>query len=140
MQTTQKFGKLLDKLFSKRFFRYCVCGGISAMTDIIIFFLLNELFNTYYLFALIISFTIAVTINYALQRRITFKNSYSKKHKQFTVFLILQIIGLIISGTIIVAQVELLNVWPTLARFITIWIVLIYNYKSNKLITFKHMR
>jgi putative flippase GtrA len=140
MQSIQKIREIKDHLFSIRFFRYCFCGGISAIIDTSIFFVLNELFNIYYLFALFVSFTVAVTVNYSLQRKITFKNTYSKKHKQFTVFVLLQLIGLLISGVIIAAMVEIFSVWPTLARFITIWIVLAYTYTSNKVITFNKMK
>ncbi len=129
--------KLINKLFEKQFFRYCFGGGVSAIIDLAIFFILNEFFNLYYLYALTISFVIAAGVNYTLQRRITFKSNYSKKRKQFSVFIVIQIVGLIFNGILTTTQVELFGVWPTLARFISILLVLFWTYTANKKITFK---
>jgi putative flippase GtrA len=126
----------IKKLVETKFFRYCFGGGISAIIDLGVFFTLNEIFKIHYLYALIISFIIAASINYILQRKLTFKDNYSKKHKQFSVFLAIQLVGLIFNGLITAAQVEYLGVWPTLARFIAIFIVLFWTYTANKKITF----
>jgi len=128
--------ELIKNLFKSRFIRYCFGGGISAIADLVIFFLLNEILSLHYIYALIIAFTIASVINYSLQRKITFKSNYSKQHRQFGVFLIIQIIGLVFNGILTTVQVEFLGIWPTLARFIAIWIVLIYTYTTNKRVTF----
>jgi len=129
-----------DKFFAIKFFRYCFCGGIAAITDLALFYVLNEWAKLYYLFALPISFTAAALVNYSLQRKVTFNNAYSKKHKQFAVFFLVEVIGLLLNGFFTAIQVEFFGVWPTLARFISIWIVLIYNYTANKKITFKLMK
>jgi len=135
-----KTKEVAKKLFRIRFFRYCFAGGIAGITDLAVFFIFNEIIKVHYLLALVISFAIAVGVNYALQRRITFKNTYSKKHKQFFVFIGLQIIGLLLSGLLTTIQVEMFGFWPTFARFMAIWIVLIYNYLSNRFITFNLMK
>lgn len=129
-----------NKLLKKRFFRYCFGGGVAAITDMGIFFILNEIFLVHYLLALTISFPVAVIVNYALQRRVTFKNKYSKKHKQFTVFLIIQIIGWGINASVTTGLVELAHFWPTMARIVAIFIVVLFTYNSNKMITFNLMK
>ena len=129
--------KIINKLFESQFFRYCFSGGIAALVDLGLFFSLNEFFKLHYIIALIISFTIAGLVNYTLQRKVTFKSNYSKKHKQFSIFIGIQIIGLVFNGVVTTAQVEFLGVWPTLARFISILIVLLWTYTANKKITFK---
>ncbi len=135
------FTKLIaTKLMKKRFFRYCFGGGVAAITDMSIFFILNEIFSVHYLLALTISFPIAVIVNYAIQRRVTFKNKYAKKHKQFTVFLVIQIIGWVINASVTTGLVELAQFWPTLARIVAIFIVVLFTYNSNKMITFNLMK
>ena len=128
--------KTFDKFFQIQFFRYCFSGGISAITDLILFFILNELIGIHYLIALTISFVIAVTVNYIMQRKITFRSEYKKKHKQFTIFLSVQIIGLAFNGILMYWLVELLTFWPTLAKLLAIFIVLIYTYSTNTKLTF----
>jgi putative flippase GtrA len=124
----------------KKFFLYCFCGGVSAVTDLGLFFVLNEIMKIYYIWAIPLSFLLAVIVNYALQRKITFQNTYQKKHKQFTVFLGVMIIGFVINAVITIVQVEAFGVWPTLAKFIAIIICTLYSYYANKNITFKLMK
>jgi putative flippase GtrA len=126
----------LNKILEKKFFRYCFCGGIAAIVDLGLFFALNELLLVHYLIALTISFPIAVIVNYALQRRVTFK-SKGQKRIQVPIFFAIQIGGWVLNAIITAAQVELLDFWPTLARFIAVILVTIYTYSSNKKITFK---
>jgi putative flippase GtrA len=131
-----KLMEFIKNLFKRQFIKYCFSGGIAALVDLGIFFLLNEFLSVHYIYSLTISFTIAAAINYTLQRKITFKSSYSKKHKQFAIFVAIQIIGLVFNGIVTTAQVEFLGAWPTLARFISILIVLLWTYTANKKITF----
>jgi putative flippase GtrA len=132
--------KIIRKIIGWRFFRYCFCGGISALTDMSIFFALNELLKIHYLIALVCSFTVAVFVNYSLQRKITFKSTYAKKHFQFVAFVGIELGGLLISGISLTALVELAGLWPTLARFLSIFITLTYNYTLNRKITFNLMK
>ena len=140
MEITKKTVTLAKKIYTIRFFRYCLAGGIAGLTDLTIFYTANELVHLYYLYAIFISFTIAAMVNYILQRRLTFKNKYTKKHKQIAVFVVIQLIGLILNAGFTVLLVEFAGIWPTFARFIAIFIVLAYNYTANKLITFKLMQ
>lgn len=136
----KKIKNLVKWFFGIKFFCYCFSGGVAAIVDLSIFYTLNELFNVYYLAALPISFTVAAVVNYTLQRKITFKNSYQNKCKQLAVFVVLQAVGLTLNGIVTAIQVEFLEVWPTLARFIAIFVILIYNYLTSKFITFGKMK
>ena len=51
-------------------------GGISAIIELISFFLINSIIGINYIFSTPISFIIAATTNYILQRKFTFKNKY----------------------------------------------------------------
>ncbi len=126
----------IKKLFQKEFIRYCFCGGVAAIVDLGIFFLLNETFGVHYLIALTISFPIAVAVNYALQRRITFK-SKGKKHIQFPIFFGIQVGGWVLNAVITALLVEMLFFWPTFARIIAVALVTVYTYSSNKKLTFR---
>jgi putative flippase GtrA len=130
----------LEKIWSSKFLKYCFCGGISSITDLGIFFFINEILKVHYIPALIISFSIAVGVNYALQRKITFKNKFKHKHKQFAVFLSVMLVGLALNTIITVFQVEILHSWPTLAKFVSILLVTMYSYTTNKNLTFKLMQ
>lgn len=129
-----------SNFFSSKFFKYCFFGGIAALIELGTFFAFTEFNIINYFFAAPISFALAAITNYFLQRKFTFKNKYSKKHKQFTIFFIIAIGGLIINWTITIIGVEFFYLWPTLAKFIAILIALGYNYTLNKKITFGKMQ
>ncbi|MCX6800772.1 MAG: GtrA family protein [Candidatus Diapherotrites archaeon] len=135
-----RMSNFADRIIKWKFFRYCFCGGIAALVDMTVFFSANEIFKLHYLIALAISFTVAAGVNYSLQRKITFKNTYKKMHKQFPVFVAVELVGLLIAGVSMTALVEIFRLWPTLARFISIFIALAYNYTANKKITFNMMK
>ncbi|MBT4191843.1 MAG: GtrA family protein [Candidatus Diapherotrites archaeon] len=126
----------IQKLLEKKFFRYCFCGGIAAIVDLGLFFILNELFLVHYLIALTISFPIAIIVNYALQRRVTFK-SKGQKRVQVPIFFAIQIGGWALNAALTALQVEIFGVWPTFARLVAGILVIVYTYSSNKKITFK---
>lgn len=132
--------KLLSKFFSNKFFKYCFFGGLAALIELGSFFAFTEFNLINYFFAAPISFALAAIANYFLQRKFTFKNKYSKKHKQFTVFFVIALGGLAINWTATVIGVELFALWPTLAKFIAILVALGYNYSLNSKLTFKKMQ
>ena len=128
---------IFEKLLGKKFVRYCFCGGVAAIVDLGLFFFLNEMLGWHYLIALTISFPLAVAVNYALQRRITFK-SKGKKRIQLPIFFSIQIGGWVLNAIITTLLVEILLFWPTIARIIAVLFVTIYTYSSNKKLTFKN--
>jgi len=134
-----KIRDILDGLLKKRFIKYCFGGGVAAIVDLSVFYILNEILSVHYLIALTISFPLAVAVNYAIQRRVTFK-SKGKKYIQFPIFFAIQFGGWLLNAILTTAQVEMLGIWPTFARIIAVLIVIVYTYSSNKKITFKENR
>ncbi len=140
MTFVEKQKKLLAKIFSNKFFKYCFFGGLAALVELGTFFGFTEPGLISYFFAAPISFALAAIANYFLQRKFTFKNKYSKKRKQFTVFFFVALGGLAINWTITIIGVEWFTLWPTLAKFIAIIVALGYNYSLNSKLTFKKMQ
>ena len=118
------------------FFKYCALGAIAALFELGTFYVMIKLMQINYIFSSPIAFVIAITINYILQRKITFKNTYSKKRKQFAVFLIIALGGLLINWSATIIYVEIAHIAPMIAKLGAILTALIYNYTMNKRITF----
>lgn len=98
--------KHLTKANLKQLLKYGFCGGLSSALDLIIFFTLNEIFLIPYYYVAPISFSIGSITNYVMQRKLTFKNSYPNKKKQFTFFFTYAIIALIANSILISMLVE----------------------------------
>lgn len=124
----------------KQLLKYGLCGGFSSALDLIIFFTLNEIFHIPYYYVAPISFSIGSITNYVMQRKLTFKNSYPNKKKQFTFFFTYAIIALIANSILISMLVEGMHLWPTLAKAMVIPIIGLVNFIVHRKITFGMMK
>lgn len=118
--------------------RYLFVGGICAILDLILLYLLVEYLHIWYLSATIISFTIITCGGYFIQKNFTFRNA-SKNHKrQLPVFFVIASIGLLINTSCMFFFVSIIGIWYIIANIITKFIVLVWNYFANKHITFNN--
>ena len=124
----------------KQLLKYGFSGGLSSGVDLGIFYILTEFAQIPYYIIAPISFSLGAIINYFLQRRITFKNTYSNKTKQFSFFFTYAIIALIANSILITMLVEGLSLWPTLAKAIVIPIIGLVNFLVHRKITFGLMK
>jgi len=127
---------MIKKLFNKVFIKYCFSGAIAALVELSAFYIFINIFGISYFYATPVSFLCGATLNYFLQRKFTFKSQYKKKHKQFAVFVIVAIGGLIVNWIATIAYTEVLGLDPIYSKLGAILTALIYNYTLNKKITF----
>ncbi|MFH1457273.1 MAG: GtrA family protein [Patescibacteria group bacterium] len=120
-----------------QFFKFCVVGTIGAIIDIGGLYILVEFVHIYYLLAAVISFIVAVTNSYFLNKYWTFQNKSNNHAKQFIGFLLVSIAGLIINLAVMYALVERMAIWYLLSKAIASIVVLFWNFFMNKYVTFK---
>jgi putative flippase GtrA len=138
MQNNIFMKNLIEK--NKELIKYCFFGAVAAIAELSSFWAMINLGKIDYWISAPISFVIAIALNYVFQRKFTFKNTYSKKHKQIAVFILISIGGLIINWVATVAYVEILSATPLLAKLGAIITAFAYNYTMNKKITFGKMK
>ena len=129
--------QLIKKLIyrHKLFVKYSIVGGIAAVVDFSILFILTDFLNVYYLISATISFIISALTNYFLNRKWTFRSN-DKKRKQLPVFFTITSIGLVLNNSIMFFLVERLFLWYIWAKVIATAVVLIWNFLGNKYLTF----
>jgi len=121
----------------KLFFKYCIGGGMAAVVDIILLYIFTEYLGVYYLFSAAISFLCAAIVNYSFNKRFTFQNESKKIVQQFFLFLSVVFVGECLNLSIMYFLVTFFDIWYIVAKFISIGIVLSYNFTCNKKITFE---
>jgi putative flippase GtrA len=99
-------------------------------------FVFTEYCGVWYLFSATLSFLAAAVVNYSFQYFITFKGHGGELKKQFTTFVIIAAVGLLINNSLLYIQVEWLGLWYMLAKAIAAGVVLIWNFFMNKYVTF----
>ncbi len=125
--------KLLNNNLIKQILKFGVVGGLAFLIDYGIYTLLISAFNVYYIIASVISFTLSVIFNYILSIKWVFDVKKKQGPKEFIIFVILSVIGLILNSLILYLSVELMQIHKLIAKIIATFIVMIYNFITRKI-------
>lgn len=125
--------KILNNNLIKQILKFGVVGGLAFLIDYGIYTLLISVFDVYYIIASIISFTLSVIFNYILSIKWVFDVKKKQGVKEFIIFVILSIIGLILNSIILYFSVELMHIHKLIAKIIATFIVMIYNFITRKI-------
>lgn len=119
-----------------QFFRYIFVGGFSALVDIGLLFILNNKFGINYLVAAALAFLAGLTVNYLLSVTWIF-HSTGKIKKEFTIFSMIGIAGLIWTEIIMWFFVEKIDLSVMYSKIIALILVLFWNFIMRKKFAFK---
>lgn len=123
----------------KQFLSYFGVGGIAALVEWTVFYLLERFTGIPYLIATVLAFIVSTTVNWYLGRTFTFKQSkYTEKRAKelFLVFLV-SAVGLGLNLLLMLFFVSGLgmdtDLLKTAAKILSTGIVFIWNFLSRKL-------
>ena len=121
-----------------QFFRYIFVGGASFITDYVLFHLITEA-GIYYLVSGVISFIAGLCVNYALSKLLVFskKTAGAEKAKEFSVFAIIAVLGLVITEILMWAFTEKLGWYYMISKAIAAIIVLFWNFFMKKILLYR---
>ena len=111
---------------------FLVAGGIGAGTNILLLYILTSIFGWWYLLSATISFIIAATLSFYLQKFWTFdNNSRDKIRGQLAIFFFVSFMNLLANDAIIYLLVEYASIWYVFAQvcasaLVAIWSFFIY--------------
>ncbi len=130
----------MKMIFTKEntiFFQYAIVGVLGTAIDLGSLYIFVDLLHIHVLFATPVSFILAVVNNFILNKYWTFQNKSSNIRKQFIKFLIVSIIGLLLTELLMAFFVFALKIWYLLSKLITSGLVMAWNFLANKYWTFK---
>lgn len=130
--------KVLGRKLNKgllQFFRYLICGGVATVSDMSLLYVSTHFFHIFYLFAAAGGFITGVIINYSLNILLVFKST-GKIHKEFTLFALIGIGGLVWTEIIMWALVDKLNFYIMVAKMTAVVFVLFWNFFMRKKFVF----
>lgn len=123
----------MKKLLAQ-FMKFGVVGVIAFVIDYGLLALLTELFGINYLVSATISFTASVVLNYVASMRYVFTHKEGmSRRREFVIFVVLSVIGLLINNGCMWAGVELLGVHYLLTKIVATAIVMIWNFVTRKI-------
>ena len=120
-----------------QFFRYIFVGGASFAADYVLLHIITEL-GVYYLISGAISFIAGLFVNYALSKLLVFskKTTGAEKAKEFSVFAVIAVFGLIITEALMWLFTEKLLWHYMISKAAAAVIVLFWNFFMKKILLY----
>jgi dolichol-phosphate mannosyltransferase len=121
----------------KEFIKFGIVGGIGAIINIFILYLLTEKAEVYYIVSAIISFIIAMSINFILNKIWTFREEMKLRLKEkYIKFSIVSVLALSVNLIFLYLFTELFKIYYIISQILAIGVALIINFLGNKRWTF----
>jgi putative flippase GtrA len=117
----------------KQIIKFGIVGVIAALVDVGVLVLLKELCDLQVLIASTISFCVSVVVNYLLSMKFVFKSKNQDKAKEFIIFVLLSIGGLILNQVILWIGVNFTSIYYLIVKFIAMVAVPVYNFVTRKI-------
>jgi len=121
----------------KLFIKYSVVGASGAIVDLTALYLLVEYAQINVYLAAALSFLLAVINNFTFNKYWTFNDRSQKYSTQFIKFFTVSCIGLLLTLSFMWLFIDVFSIWYMLAKVLTTFIVLMWNFTANKFWTFK---
>ena len=113
--------------------KFAVVGVIATIIDFGVLMLLREGLNVEVLVASAVAFSVSVIANYILSMLFVFKGSENGKVKEFIVFVVLSVGGLLLNQFIMWLGTEMLTVYYLWVKVFSCVFVPIYNFITRKI-------
>lgn len=120
-----------------RLVRYATSGTLTALMDLFGLFFLVEFVGLYYIYSAMISFVLAHSLNYTINRNWGFKGTKSSVSEGYFYFIFFGIIGIIILTLSLSVLVELVGLHYLISKIIITASFGIFNFILNYSISFK---
>jgi putative flippase GtrA len=133
-------------------FRYAVCGGTNVVLDLGLFFIsfhfilhkeildLGFMVLKPYNAALVMAFLITFPTGFLMSKYIVWTESTLSGRVQLFRYFLLVMTNFFLNYVMMKFFIEYLHFFPTLAKILTIIIVVFYSYTSQKYFTFREKK
>lgn len=124
----------MNKKLLIQIFKFVIVGGIATIIDWVVYYILYNIMRINPLVANIGSFSISVVYNYIASVKWVFTvNEQKTKKRLFIEFVILSIIGLLLTEIIIYGGIKYMNIEAMVIKIIATAIVMVFNFVTRKI-------
>lgn len=118
--------------------RFLIAGGTAAASNLILFFVLVQFGNIYYLYASITSFVFSMVVSFTLQKFWTFRDSVVHDvPQQFARYAFVLSLSLMLNVVLLYSLVETLAIWTFFAQAIAVVVIAMFNYFGYQYFVFR---
>lgn len=123
---------------SAQLFRYLVSGITSNLTELILLYMFTQYFGVWYIFSLMLAFTISFWVSFLLQKFWTFQDKKTHRvHIQASSYLIVSLANLTFNIAALYVLVQFFGIWYMLAQISIIGAIAVSNFLLYKFVIFK---
>lgn len=113
--------------------KFSIVGVIATIIDFGVLMLLKEVVNLDVLIASALSFCVSVVANYILSMLFVFKGGKNGKIKEFIIFVVLSVGGLLLNQFLMWLGTEVMTVYYLWVKVFACVFVPIYNFVTRKI-------
>lgn len=128
------FNKLKDSKLFQQILKFGIVGGIAFIIDYGIMVISKELLGFSILLSAALGFTISVIFNYIASIKWVFDiNKEKDEKKNFVLFIIFSVIGLILTEVIMFIGTDIININYLIVKIAATAIVMVFNFITRKM-------
>ncbi len=120
-----------------RFMKFGIASGIATIFDLFLLWVLVEFVGLFYLLSAVVGFLAGSCLNYGINRAWVFRGSSVGKIKGLFSFVVIGAVGLVWTILLMALFVEVFGIHYLIARIISAFFVLVWNYVMNSAVTFR---
>jgi len=133
----------------RQFIKFGVVGALNTVIDFGLLNLLVQVFGWPVVWANAVSFSVAVINSYLLNKRWTFRNQSRAHVRQFSMFGLVSVVGLLLSSVLVHYGTEVLGAhsfglafaWQyNVAKAVSVVVVLLWNFFASKYLVFNDIQ
>mgnify|MGYP006379143027 FL=1 len=113
--------------------KFGIVGVIATLIDLAVLMVLKEILDVDVLAASAVAFSVSVIANYILSMLFVFESSGNSKVKEFLVFVVLSIGGLLLNQFIMWIGTEIMTAYYLWVKAFALVFVPIYNFVTRKI-------
>ena len=139
----------INRIFSREFFRYGVCGATNMILDALWYFIIYHFIVAQrfidlgfvvvspHISSLIIVFPITFLTGFWLNRNVAFVATRCTSQRQLVRYALTVVGSILLNYALMKLLVEHLNIWPTPSKLLTTVITVGYSFLVGKYYTFR---
>lgn len=143
IQKISEIPYIKNHLILRQFLKFAIVGFINTGLDFLVYFLLTRLWDfwmVHYLWANLISFSVAITNSYILNRNWTFRHKGGGVALQYIKYFLVTLIGLCFNEGILFLFVQVFHFYDLLAKVFAVSVVMLWNFGVYKFWIFREKK
>ncbi len=121
----------------RQFIKFSIVGVVNTINSSVVYWIATRPFHIKPLIANAISFTIATSLSYLLNKTWTFRDAAARSTRQYSLFYLINLVGFVISETMLYILHIRLGVHDFIAFMSGVVIAMFWNFNANRAWTFR---